>query len=474
MKKFFLALSAAAIFTAAVASESNVSQKFYDYGFELTSKSPQASNNLRKEGVFQFKLNNPNIFVISDLRDLQTNEPVPNATWTDRVGSELTIVVDVPNARKHRAFVYACKRTNDDKKDFEPVFYFDVQASEGYKGYGADVVSYPTPFNSYSEVMNTHIVSPIRGALQEGEIARFEIQSKDFSKIGFRINNKVIPFKKSGEKFELETKVPAGIDKLGIYGTKNGKKFTGLWYYKVQKDRPKTKYDDDEQEEISAPEPQPAQTSVNSAEPKYTKDQVDASVWDLSKLDTARNADYMFEVEKNVILEMNMARSNPKKYAELYIEPRLKKFNGTLYDRCLRTKEGAAAVTECVKVMNAQQPLAPFQPSKGLTRAAKDHSSTQSLTNQVGHAGTDGSSPFDRIKRYGSYMTAGENIDYGCSSAREIVVSLLVDDGVESRGHRKNIMNKNYTTVGVGYADAHKVYRCMCVIDFTGKFDEKK
>jgi len=131
-------------------------------------------------------------------------------------------------------------------------------------------------------------------------------------------------------------------------------------------------------------------------------------------------------------------------------------------------------VTECVKVMNAQQPLAPFQPSKGLTRAAKDHSSTQSLTNQVGHAGTDGSSPFDRIKRYGSYMTAGENIDYGCSSAREIVVSLLVDDGVESRGHRKNIMNKNYTTVGVGYADAHKVYRCMCVIDFTGKFDEKK
>ena len=214
--------------------------------------------------------------------------------------------------------------------------------------------------------------------------------------------------------------------------------------------------------------------SASVKEPRYTKDKIDESVWDLSKLDTARNVDYMYEVEKNVVLEMNMARTNPKKYAELYIEPRIKKFNGKIYGGNLMTNEGAAVVKECVNFMNTQKALPAFQPSKGLTQAAKDHSSTQSLTNEIGHAGTDGSSPFERMERYGSYMTAGENIDYGCSSAREIVCSLLIDDGVSSRGHRKNIMNKAFTTVGVGYADKHKAFNYMCVIDFSGKFEDKE
>lgn len=214
--------------------------------------------------------------------------------------------------------------------------------------------------------------------------------------------------------------------------------------------------------------------SAKTKEPRYTKDKIDETVWNLEKLDTARNADYMFEVEKNVILEMNMARTNPKKYAELYIAPRAKKFSGKIYNGNLMTQEGVAAVNECVKVLNAQKALSVLKPSKGLTQAAKDHSSTQSLTNQVGHAGTDGSSPFERMERYGSFMTAGENIDYGCSSAREIVVSLLIDDGVSSRGHRKNIMNSKFTTAGIGYADKHKAFGYMCVIDFTGTFEEKE
>lgn len=208
-------------------------------------------------------------------------------------------------------------------------------------------------------------------------------------------------------------------------------------------------------------------------QPRYTKDKIDTTVWDLSVLDTARNVDYMFEVEKNIILEMNMARSNPKKYAEMYIQPRTKRFSGNLYNDYIMTNEGVAVVNECVKFMNAQKPLAIFIPSKGLTQAAKDHSSTQCLTDKTGHEGTDGSNPFERIKRYGSYTTAGENVDYGATSAREIVISFLIDDGVKSRGHRKNIMSKSFTTVGVGYADKHKTYGAECVIDFAGGYEEK-
>ena len=208
---------------------------------------------------------------------------------------------------------------------------------------------------------------------------------------------------------------------------------------------------------------------------KYTRETVDPAIWDLSVLDTARDVDYMEEIEKDIILEMNMARGNPKKYAELYIEPRIKKFNGKTYSGNLLTFEGADVVKECVKFMNGHKSLPVLLPSKGLTRAAKDHADTQSLTDQIGHTGTDGSDPFQRMKRYGSYTgTAGENVSYGSNSAREIVVTLLIDDGVKSRGHRKNIMNKAFKTSGIGFANKHKLYGCECVLDFAGDYTEKE
>ncbi len=212
---------------------------------------------------------------------------------------------------------------------------------------------------------------------------------------------------------------------------------------------------------------------VKVKQPRYTKDKIDTTIWDLSFLDTARDVDYMFEVEKNVVLEMNMARSNPKKYAEMYIQPRTKRFSGNLYNDYIMTNEGVSVVNECVRFMNNQKPLPILKPSKGLTQAAKDHSTTQSLTDRTGHDGTDGSDPFERMKRYGTYSTAGENIDYGATSARAIVVSPLIDDGVKSRGHRKNIMNKSFLTIGVGYADKHKKYGAECVIDYAGTYQEK-
>ena len=80
------------------------------------------------------------------------------------------------------------------------------------------------------------------------------------------------------------------------------------------------------------------------AAPKTKRETIDISIWDLSVLDTARDADYMADIEKDVILEMNMARSNPAKYAELYIQPRTKKFNGKIYGGNLQTNEGVAVV----------------------------------------------------------------------------------------------------------------------------------
>ena len=113
------------------------------------------------------------------------------------------------------------------------------------------------------------------------------------------------------------------------------------------------------------------QKGTKISTPKYKRENIDTTIWDLSVLDTARDVEYMDDIEKDVVLEMNMARTNPKKYAELYIEPRTKKFNGKIYGGNLQTNEGVAVVNECIKFMNNQKSLSVLLPSKGLTLAAK-------------------------------------------------------------------------------------------------------
>jgi len=185
---------------------------------------------------------------------------------------------------------------------------------------------------------------------------------------------------------------------------------------------------------------------------------------------------YLSELEKEVVIELNRVRTNPKGYAS-YVKELKKYFEGQLLkypgEITIQTNEGLSAVEECYKALLAAEPIDSLRPSKGLSHAAKDHVEDQSQTKNTGHDGSDGSSPFDRISRYGQWVkTAGENIDYGNNIARRIVLSLIIDDGVSSRGHRKNILNPDYKVVGVA-CGSHKEFRHMCVMDFAGGFKVK-
>jgi uncharacterized protein YkwD len=107
-----------------------------------------------------------------------------------------------------------------------------------------------------------------------------------------------------------------------------------------------------------------------------------------------------------------------------------------------------------------------------MSRAAADHCAEQAA-GQTGHFGSDHSSPGDRINRYGTWgVSYGENISYGQHSARSIVLQLIIDDGVRSRGHRKNIFNPKFTIAGIGYGP-HARYRTVCTTDFAGAYAER-
>lgn len=183
----------------------------------------------------------------------------------------------------------------------------------------------------------------------------------------------------------------------------------------------------------------------------------------------------MTTFEEQVLAEMNLARTDPAGYA-LHIERLLQYFDGNLLrlpgETALQTNEGPRAVREAAAALRATPRLPALAPSRGLARAARDHALDQGPRGGLGHTGSDGSSMGDRIGRYGTWDgSAAENISYGSDSPRDVVISLLVDDGVPSRGHRVNILNGSSRLAGVG-CGRHTEYRTMCVIDFAGGYRE--
>ena len=191
-----------------------------------------------------------------------------------------------------------------------------------------------------------------------------------------------------------------------------------------------------------------------------------------SELNTAANVSYLSPIEKEVIHEINRFRSNPAKYANDYIAPLAKYYQKKIIhypnDKSIMTREGVKALHECVRVLKEATPQPIMYPSKALTKAASDHQKDQSETGKTGDTGEDNSNLKERIERYGEWQVRiAENIAYGNSSARQIVIFLLIDDGVKSRGHRENMLDPAYKTVGVSFGK-HPVYSTMCVIDFAG------
>jgi uncharacterized protein YkwD len=64
-----------------------------------------------------------------------------------------------------------------------------------------------------------------------------------------------------------------------------------------------------------------------------------------------------------------------------------------------------------------------------------------------------------------------ENISTLEVDPRQVVIQLLIDDGVPDRGHRKNLFNPELHQAGAGHAP-HRDYRVVTVIDYAGGFVE--
>ncbi len=84
-----------------------------------------------------------------------------------------------------------------------------------------------------------------------------------------------------------------------------------------------------------------------------------------------------------------------------------------------------------------------------LARVAKYKSRDMNNVGYFSHNSPTYGSPFTMMKDFGiSYKSAGENIARGQASAEEVVNAWM-----NSPGHRENILNEDFTHIGVGYVD---------------------
>jgi len=180
------------------------------------------------------------------------------------------------------------------------------------------------------------------------------------------------------------------------------------------------------------------------------------------------------ELAEQTLNEINLARTNPHGYAE-YLREFLCQFQGMSYyhqGTMVRTSEGAKGVNEAIRYLLHQKPLPPLDWSKGLAASAEELVDDEGISGAVGHSGNLCGGPAKRIERHGEWRGMfGENIFYGSGEARLVVMSLIIDDGVPNRGHRKNIFTRKFGKAGVA-CGPHPRFNQMCVIDFAGEFIE--
>lgn len=97
----------------------------------------------------------------------------------------------------------------------------------------------------------------------------------------------------------------------------------------------------------------------------------------------------------------------------------------------------------------SQNGVAPLTLNLELNATALGHSQDMAQQDYFSHTGKDGSAPWDRAKEVGyEARTIGENIAAGYTTPEAVV-----EGWKNSPGHRANMLNPNFTELGVGYYD---------------------
>ena len=122
-------------------------------------------------------------------------------------------------------------------------------------------------------------------------------------------------------------------------------------------------------------------------------------------------------------------------------------------------EQNVSYVQQVVNLVNeerAKEGLAPLTLDTKVSAAAQVRA--REIVTSFSHTRPDGTSFATALKEQNiSYRRAGENIAWGQKSPEAVM-----DAWMNSSGHRANIMNPNFTTIGIGYYQVNGVnYWCQ-------------
>jgi uncharacterized protein YkwD len=156
------------------------------------------------------------------------------------------------------------------------------------------------------------------------------------------------------------------------------------------------------------------------------------------KASTADAINHLTAEEKQIFTYVNLARMYPADFAEKYIaaEKNKSSYHKSLY-----------------KTLKTMQPVGLYYYDEEMYQFAKCFAKEMGKWGIVGHT-----------RKKCPKGNFAECCAYGSDTGKEIVLQLLIDQGVPGLGHRVTLLSPNFTKMGASI-QKHKTYRTGATLD---------
>jgi hypothetical protein len=145
--------------------------------------------------------------------------------------------------------------------------------------------------------------------------------------------------------------------------------------------------------------------------------------------------------EKEILYWTNYSRKNPVRFWDSVMTPIL------LVHPQLKGKYSVSLKED----LRAAGNLPLFGLNDTLITAARSHAmDIGEKKATVSHTSTNGTSFSSRLQQAGIRNCGSENMSLGNGNVLMAIAMLYLDHGLENLGHRKTLLNKEYTNIGIG------------------------
>ncbi len=158
-------------------------------------------------------------------------------------------------------------------------------------------------------------------------------------------------------------------------------------------------------------------------------------------------------MEDSIFELVNYVRQEPKRFLTEVAQPYIKS----------NELENSSYSKSLTRTLQKQNPLPPLSRNKQLMDMAANFAVEAGRKGWTDHVRTDA-----RFKKYAPEIEiTGENLQFGSADALSVIMELLIDEGVRNLGHRKNILDPEFSLIGIGFGN-HKTFDTIGVIVFGG------